>query len=108
MAQLHQDYQKLIDHQAEVIAIGPEDAPTFANFWRSHKMPFPGIPDPQHKIASLYRQKVNLLKLGRMPALVVIDKQGKIRYGHYGESMRDIPTDDEILSLLDELNKELA
>jgi len=108
MAQLRQEYRKFTDRQAEVIAIGPEDAKAFADFWVSHKMPFPGIPDPQHKIARLYGQKVNLFKLGRMPALVVIDKRGRIRYGHYGESMSDIPTDDEILSLLDELNKEPA
>jgi peroxiredoxin len=108
MAQLRQDYRKFADRQAEVIAIGPEDAKAFADFWASHKMPFPGIPDPQHKIAKLYGQKVNLLKLGRMPALVVIDKRGRLRYGHYGESMSDIPTDEEILSLLDELNKEPA
>ena len=108
MAQLRQDYQKFIDRQAEVIAVEPEDTGAFADFWRSHKMPFPGIPDPRHEIAGLYGQKVNLLKLGRMPALVVIDKRGRIRYGHYGESMNDIPTDDEILSLLDELNKEPA
>jgi len=108
MAQLRQDYQKFMDRQAEVIAIGPEDARTFAEFWRSHKMPFPGIPDPEHKIAGLYGQKVKFLKLGRMPALVIIDKRGRIRYGHYGESMSDIPTDEQILSLLDELNKEPA
>ena len=108
MAQLRQNYQKFIDRKAEVIAVGPEDAKAFADFWRSHKMPFPGIPDPKHKIANLYGQKVSLIKLGRMPALIVIDKQGKIRYGHYGDSMRDIPTDDKILSLLDDLNKEPA
>lgn len=108
MAQLRQDYRKFTERQAEVIAVGPEDAKAFSDFWLSHKMPFPGIPDPKHKVASLYGQKVNLIKLGRMPALVVIDKQGKIRYGHYGDSMSDIPTDSEILSRLDDLNKESA
>jgi peroxiredoxin Q/BCP len=106
MAQLRQDYPKFIERQAEVIAIGPEDAATFADFWSGHKMPFPGIPDPQHIIAGKYGQKVKLLKLGRMPALVVIDRQGRIRYGHYGEAMSDIPTDEEILAMLDEINKE--
>jgi peroxiredoxin len=108
MAQLRQDYRQFTDRQAEVIAIGPEDARSFADFWTGHEMPFPGIPDPEHRIAGLYGQKVKLLKMGRMPALVVIDKRGKIRYGHYGDSMSDIPTDDEILSLLDSFNKEPA
>ena len=46
------------------------------------------------------------LEIRRMPAMVVVDMDGKIRYRHYGESMSDIPSDEEILSLLDELNKE--
>jgi peroxiredoxin len=108
MAQLRQDYQKFAKLNAEVIAVGPEDTKTFSDFWRSEKMPFIGIPDPGHVIAKLFGQKVNPLKLGRMPALMVIDKEGRIRYQHYGDSMSDIPTDKEILSLLDDLNKESA
>jgi peroxiredoxin len=108
MAQLRQDYQKFVKLDTEVVAVGPEDARTFSNFWHSHHMPFVGIPDPQHVIARLFGQKVNLLKMGRMPALMVIDRAGRIRYQHYGDSMSDIPTDKDILSLLDDLKKESA
>ena len=108
MAQLRQDYQKFVDRQAEVIAIGPEDAITFSDYWQSNQMPFIGIADSRHTIATLFGQKVNLLKLGRMPALLVIDKEARIRYQHYGESMSDIPPDTEILSLLDKINQESA
>ena len=106
MAQLRQEYQKFVELNAEVIAIGPEDAQSFANWWHKEKMPFTGIPDPKHHIASVYGQQVKLLKLGRMPAMIVIDKSGYIRYHHFGESMSDIPEDEEVLSLLDDLNKE--
>ncbi len=106
MAQLRQDYQKFVERNTEVIAIGPEDAKSFADWWHRENMPFPGIPDPEHIIAKMYDQQVKPLKFGRMPALVVIDKSGKIRYHHYGESMSDIPSDEEILSLLDEINDE--
>jgi hypothetical protein len=41
-----------------------------------------------------------------MPALIVVDMDGKIRYRHHGESMSDIPSNEELLPLLDELNKE--
>ena len=103
---MRRDYQKFIDRQAEVIAVGPESARAFSDFWQTHKMPFTGIPDPRHIIAKLFGQKVNLLKMGRMPALMVIDKEGKMRYQHYGDSMSDIPSNQEVLSLLDNLNKE--
>jgi peroxiredoxin len=65
-----------------------------------------GLPDPEHQVADLYDQQVKLLKLGRMPALIIIDKSGQIRYRHYGDSMRDIPANDEILALLDQLNQD--
>ena len=108
MAQLRHDYQRFAERNTEVIAIGPEDAKSFTAWWHREHMPFPGIPDPEHVIAEMYGQQVKLLKLGRMPAMVVLDIDGKIRYRHYGETMSDIPTDEKILSLLDELNKERA
>lgn len=106
MAQLRQDHQEFLKRDAEIIAVGPEDAETFTDYWRKESMPFSGIPDPQHKVANLYGQKVNPVKLGRLPAMIIIDKKGMIRYQHYGDSMSDIPENSTILSILDELNKE--
>jgi peroxiredoxin Q/BCP len=106
MAQLRQDYQKFVERNTKIIAIGPEDAKSFADWWHNHQMPFVGIADPEHVIAKMYGQQVKLLKLGRMPASLLIDKNGNIRYKHFGESMNDIPENQQIISLLDELNKE--
>ena len=53
----------------------------------------------------LYGQEVNLFKLGRMPAQVMIDKAGVARYVHYGHSMSDIPENKELLALGDEINQ---
>jgi peroxiredoxin len=106
MAQLRRDYQKFVDRNTEIIAIGPEGTEAFADWWHNHQMPFVGIADPEHVIAKMYGQQVKLLKLGRMPASLLIDKSGKIRYTHFGESMDDIPENQQILLLIDELNKE--
>jgi peroxiredoxin len=106
MAQLRRDYQEFLKRNIELIAIGPEDREKFAEYWIKEKMPFTGIPDPRHRVANLYKQKVDLLKLGRMPAMMIIDKNGKLRYQHYGDSMADIPENSEILSIVDDLNKE--
>jgi peroxiredoxin len=108
MAQLRRDYQQFVDRDAEVIAVGPESAKALTDYWLSEKIPFIGIPDPAHSIANMFGQEVKLLKMGRMPALIVIDKEGKIRYEHYGESMSDIPSNEGILSLLADINKESA
>jgi peroxiredoxin len=107
MAQLRQEYQEFVKRNAEVIAIGPEDAKTFADWWREHQMPLIGLPDPDHSVSKLYGQEVKIFKLGRMPAQLIIDKKGLIRYKHYGSSMSDIAENSEILAKLDELNKEL-
>ena len=108
MEQLRQDYQQFIDRNTEIIAIGPEGAEAFKAWWDKHQMPFIGIADPKHIIANMYGQQVKLLKLGRLPASVVIDKSGHIRYSHFGKSMADIPESQEILTLINELNKEDA
>lgn len=106
MAQLRQDYQEFTKRDAELIAIGPEAAEPFAEWWHREQMPFTGIPDPKHAIAKIYGQQVKPLKFGRMPAMVVIDRESRIRFQHYGESMSDIPSNEKILSLLDDLNRD--
>jgi peroxiredoxin Q/BCP len=106
MAQLRQDYQEFTNRQAQVIVIGPEDDKAFAAYWRQHNLPFVGLPDPKASVLKLYGQEVNLFKLGRMPAQVIVDKAGVVRFVHYGHSMSDIPENAEVLCLLDELNAE--
>ena len=106
MAQLRRDYREFVKRDTEVIAIGPEGKKLFSAWWHTNKMPFPGIPDPQHKIAEIYGQQVKLLKLGRMPEVVVVDKQGNMRFRHQGKAMSDIPSNKEVLALLDELGEE--
>ena len=58
------------------------------------------------KIAkSVLNQEWKFFKLGRMPALLVVDKQQIIQYAHYGDSMSDIPRNQEIIAVLEEINK---
>jgi peroxiredoxin len=108
MAQLRQDYQQFVIRNTEIIAIGPETTKAFADWWHKHQMPFTGIADSEHVIAKMYGQQIKLIKLGRMPASLLIDKNGAMRYKHFGESMADIPLNQEMLSLIDDLNKEDA
>jgi peroxiredoxin Q/BCP len=104
MAQLRQDHQKFIERNVEVVVVGPEDAKAFTAYFEKEALPFIGLPDPRSSVLKLYGQEVNLFKLGRMPAQVVIDKAGVARYVHYGHDMTDIPANEEILSLADEIN----
>jgi peroxiredoxin len=106
MAQLRQDYQRFLDLNTEVIVVGPEGPGSFKTYWNDHRLPFIGLPDPDHTVLSLFGQEINLFKFGRMPAQVVVDKAGFARFVHYGHSMSDIPDDEELLGLLAELNSQ--
>ena len=106
MAQLRQDHQQFVDRDAVILVVGPEDRQAFADYWRKEQLPFVGLPDPEHVVADQYGQEVKLLKLGRLPAMMVIDREGQVRNQHYGGSMQDIPNNQDILDLLDQLNHE--
>lgn len=103
MMQLHQDHSKFIERNTEIVVIGPDDAEKFKAYWQEHQLGFHGIPDDKHSVLKLYGQKVNLFKLGRMPAQMLVDKEGVLRYVHYGHSMADIPENAEILKLIGSL-----
>ena len=98
------DYNKFLERNAEVVVVGPDSAEDFKQYWQEHDLPFVGLPDLRHKVLKLYGQEINILKFGRMPAQVLIDVDGIVREIHYGRSMSDIPTNEELLSLLDNLN----
>jgi len=104
MAQLRHDYPEFVSRDVEIVVVGPEDAPAFADYWRKESLPFVGLPDATHSVLKLYGQEVKLFKLGRMPAQVLIDKAGVARFVHYGHSMSDIPENAELFSLVDEVN----
>ena len=106
MAQLRKDYGAFVERCAEIVVVGPEDMGAFRRQWEEQSYPFVGLADPDHSVADRYGQQVKWLKLGRMPALVVIDRSGQIRYKHYGESMRGIVSSDQVIGVLDALNSE--
>ena len=105
MAQLRQGYEEFVARDAEIVVVGPDNEKDFQEYWSKEELPFVGLADASHTVARRYGQEVRLLKLGRMPALVVVDKAGQVVYAHYGGSMQDIPPNREILSVLDRLNQ---
>ena len=101
---MRQDYAEFTRRGAEILALGPDGPKAFKRFWEAQGMPFPGLADVGSKVAGQFGQEVNWLKLGRMPAIFIIDREGLIRYSHYGQSMQDIPENAEVLAALDRIN----
>lgn len=105
MAQLRLDANEFEKRDTKILVIGPEDAAAFKTYWENNGLPFIGLPDPKVSVLKLYGQEVNLFKLGRMPAQVIVDKAGIARFVHYGHSMSDIPENSELIALLDQINQ---
>ena len=100
MAQLRRDYDQFVKLNTEIIVAGPEKDEAFRDYWDKENLPFIGLPDPEHRVLKLYGQEVKLFKLGRLPAQMLIDQAGKVRFVHYGHSMADIPPNEEIIELI--------
>ncbi len=104
MARLRDEYAKFTGRGVEILALGPNPSSIFEQYWKNEKIPFIGLPDEDHSVARMYKQEVNLFKLGRMPLSCIVDRKGFIRFVHYGASMRDIPSNAELLHVIDQLN----
>ena len=103
MAQLRQDYPLFTQRNIAVIAVGPESIFKFKTYWEENDLPFIGLADPEQTAARRYEQEINLFKLGRMPAQIIIDEAGIVRYAHYSDSMADIPSNEAILAEIDRI-----
>ncbi len=98
-------YSEFTKRGIEIVAVGPDNLNSFQRYWVNESIPYVGLPDPDHLVAKLYKQEVNLFKLGRMPLNCVVDVEGRIRYVHYSSNMADIPDNETFLDVIDKLNK---
>ena len=97
---LGDDIEKFKEFNTVLYAILPDDFESAKKFEANYAKRFPIYYDAKKKVNKLLKQEVKTLKLGRMPALLIIDKQGIIRYAYYSDAMYDIPTNEEIFEIL--------
>ena len=101
---MKKDYSLFAERKASIIVVAPYDAEKVKNYWSKETLPYIGIPDPDSVLCNLYGQQINWMKLGRMPALFIVDAQGKIAFAQYGKTMSDIPSNEVLLGVLDSLS----
>jgi len=102
---MRDDFERFRERKAAVAVIVPHDARRVKEFWEEENLPFTAIPDPDGNLGRLYGQQWKALKLGRMPAVFIVDTEGKIAFAHYGENMADIPSDEDLLAVLEGMEK---
>jgi peroxiredoxin Q/BCP len=104
MVQMGRDYAEFVKRNAEVIILGPNSPESFQRTWQMEELSMVGLSDPDSIIANIYHQEVKFMRMGRLPALMVVDTKGIIRFMHYGKSMSDIPDNPQVYGVLDQIN----
>jgi len=103
LEQFRSTYQEFQSRNVEIVTLGPDGARAFKKYWEENQLPFFGCPDIKSRVADTYYQEVNLLKFGRMPAEIIIDPVGILRFMHYGSSMSDIPEPLKLLQMIEKM-----
>ncbi|MBD3196987.1 MAG: redoxin domain-containing protein [Candidatus Lokiarchaeota archaeon] len=105
MGELRRDYEKFQENNTELYPIlvdKKENAEKMEKKYARNK--FPIFYDEEEKVAKMLNQEKKLLKLGRLPGLLVLNKENVIQYAYYSDSMKDIPENDVIFEVISNLN----
>ncbi len=108
LTQLRWDTPAFESRRTVILAITPDRPEQVRSYWEHEQLPFPGFADPDHRVASLYGQKVDLFGKGRLPTILLVDRRGRIRFRHDGSSAPDLPSNESLLRELDRINRESA
>jgi|GEM_PF-433885 peroxiredoxin Q/BCP len=100
------DHQEFLKRKARIAVVAPHGAEKVKRYWQKEGLPFIGIPDKDGAIGRLYGQEWSLIKLGRMPALFVIDRKGAVILAQYAENMADIPENRGLIQVLEGIDME--
>ena len=100
---MKQNFEDFTSRNTTIVVVAPHGAEKVNEYWGKENLPMIGVPDEDGNLAKLYGQEWKILKLGRMPALFVIDRRGFLAFAHYGTNMSDIPKNIDVLKVLDGL-----
>jgi peroxiredoxin len=106
LARLRRGMAAFEDRRAVILVIDPDRPDQIQEYWQREDFPFPGFADMENQVASLYRQKVDMYRDGRLPSVVLVDREGRVRYRYDGASAPDIPANETLLAELDRINRE--
>jgi len=96
---MKKEYQEFRNRKAIIAVIAPHKMEKVRDYWQKENLPFLGIPDPDGILGKLYGQEWNLIKLGGMPALFVVDRKGTIVFSQYAKNMTDIPENQDLFKI---------
>ncbi|TXT62664.1 MAG: hypothetical protein BAJALOKI1v1_880013 [Promethearchaeota archaeon] len=65
---------------------------------------YPIFYDEPGEVSEMLKQESKVFKKNRMPALLILDSKNVIQYAYYGDSMKDIPENDDLFEIIQKLD----
>lgn len=81
-----------------ILVDNKENAAKMENKYAKNK--FPIYYDESNQVARKLQQESKWYKFGRMPGMLIVGKDGIVKYAYYSSSMSDIPKNAEVLEVL--------
>ena len=104
-AHLRKDYDKFQALDGYLYPILADNEDNAKKMEAKYSRKYPIFFDKKKKVPKMLKQQVRWRKLGRMPGLLIIDKNGIIQYAYYSDNMHDIPENEELLKILKNINQ---
>ena len=100
---MRDDIHRFEQAGATVVAIAPDTLEGVARFVRDNEYPFSLLADPEHSVFDAYDVVNKLMSLGQRPAVFVLGRDGIVRFDSVGTQQWQIPSDDNVLAVLEAL-----
>jgi len=101
---LREDHVRFTDAGASVVAIAPEATSAVERYVSQHPVPYLILSDSDHTVFDAYDVASRAMSLGQRPALFVIDSGGIVRFDTVGTQQWQIPTNEQVLTVLTTLS----
>jgi peroxiredoxin len=101
---LRDDHVRFTSAGASVVAIAPESTAAVERYVSQHPVPYAILSDSDHTVFDAYDVASRAMSLGQRPALFVIDRAGIVRFDTVGTQQWQIPTNQQVLTVLSTLS----
>ena len=106
LATYAREFEQFERRGAQIAGISVDPPPNNARMVGKLLLPFPLLSDPEGELARLYGLW-DAQEGVAAPSIVVVDQSSEVRYLHQATDVADRPEDDEVFSVLDELESRI-
>lgn len=105
---MRDDFENFDAAGARIIAVAPEGVDGLSRYPNGGEFPFALVGDENHVTFDAYDVASRALSLGQRPAVFVVDRDGIVRFDSVGTQQWQIPSNDEVLEVVRNLQSPAA